>query len=83
MELYRATLYITAIVDSPLLRCRKPDEQVILDYDYTFTTPYAGSQSVDNEEVCFLWFYSLRLIRNIQIHVFFLLFLRFRDFVMC
>ncbi|KAG0631341.1 hypothetical protein M758_1G245800 [Ceratodon purpureus] len=28
----------------------KPVEQVILDYDYTFTTPYAGSQCVQNKE---------------------------------
>jgi type 2A phosphatase activator TIP41 len=33
----------------------KPDEQVILDYDYTFTTPYAGSQFVNNEEGAVEW----------------------------
>ncbi|CAI9781852.1 unnamed protein product [Fraxinus pennsylvanica] len=25
----------------------KPDRQVILDYDYTFTTPYCGSESIE------------------------------------
>ena len=29
-----------------------PGEQVVLDYDYTFTTPYAGSQCIENSEVC-------------------------------
>jgi len=28
----------------------KPNEQVRLDYDYTFTTPYAGSLCVENKE---------------------------------
>ncbi|KAG9440304.1 hypothetical protein H6P81_020469 [Aristolochia fimbriata] len=27
----------------------KPSQQVILDYDYTFTTPYCGSESVDRD----------------------------------
>lgn len=29
------------------LKCSKPDQQVILDYDYTFTTPYRGSETIE------------------------------------
>ncbi|KAG0580158.1 hypothetical protein M758_4G152800 [Ceratodon purpureus] len=32
-----------------------PDEQVVLDYDYTFTTPYAGSQCIENSEGVVDW----------------------------
>ncbi|KAL5561328.1 hypothetical protein UlMin_031075 [Ulmus minor] len=28
----------------------KPSQQVILDYDYTFTTPYCGSETIENEK---------------------------------
>ena len=33
--------------------CSKPFQEVILDYDYTFTTPYCGSEMVEtnNEQV--------------------------------
>lgn len=36
--------------------CSKPFQQVILDYDYTFTTPYCGSETIemDMEKVCAL-----------------------------
>jgi len=36
------------------LICSKPFQQVILDYDYTFTTPYCGSETIglDMEKVC-------------------------------
>lgn len=30
-----------------MLICSKPFQQVILDYDYTFTTPYSGSETID------------------------------------
>ncbi|KAJ7562544.1 hypothetical protein O6H91_03G073800 [Diphasiastrum complanatum] len=30
--------------------CSKPSQQVILDYDYTFTTPYSGSETIETEE---------------------------------
>ncbi|KAJ3669825.1 hypothetical protein LUZ60_010149 [Juncus effusus] len=29
----------------------KPSEQVILDYDYTFTTPYCGSETIEKNKV--------------------------------
>jgi hypothetical protein len=29
-----------------LFSCSKPSDQVILDYDYTFTTPYCGSDDL-------------------------------------
>lgn len=34
--------------------CSKPSEQVILDYDYTFTTPYCGSGTIEvhEDKVC-------------------------------
>ncbi|XP_048231672.1 TIP41-like protein isoform X2 [Ricinus communis] len=32
----------------------KPSQQVILDYDYTFTTPYCGSETIENESGEFL-----------------------------
>lgn len=32
------------------LHCSKPFQQVILDYDYTFTTPYCGSETIDPNE---------------------------------
>lgn len=31
----------------PFFICSKPFEQVILDYDYTFTTPYCGSETTE------------------------------------
>lgn len=38
-----------------LIYCSQPFQQVILDYDYTFTTPYCGSEEVytNSEEVRF------------------------------
>lgn len=35
------------LLDFPFLKCSKPDQQVILDYDYTFTTPYRGSETIE------------------------------------
>lgn len=36
-----------------LLIYSKPFQEVILDYDYTFTTPYCGSEPIKiNAEVC-------------------------------
>jgi hypothetical protein len=44
---------------------------VILDYDYTFTTPYCGSETIeiDTEEVCALSF-SITVCNVFQIKIF-------------
>lgn len=44
---------IVQILTENLLIYSKPFQQVILDYDYTFTTPYCGSEPFKiNAEVC-------------------------------
>ena len=49
--MYRTFWWSYILLDS---FCSKPSQQVILDYDYTFTTPYSGSGTVqvDDNQVC-------------------------------
>jgi type 2A phosphatase activator TIP41 len=43
--------------------CSKPFEEVILDYDYTFTTPYCGSGAIEIEkELVFIPFNLFMLL---------------------
>ncbi|RVW49675.1 TIP41-like protein [Vitis vinifera] len=49
--------------DIHFLNCSKPFQQVILDYDYTFTTPYCGSQTleIEQEKPLIQFFFQLRV----------------------
>lgn len=52
------------------IMCSKPSQQVILDYDYTFTTPYCGSATVeiDKDLVLIPSFFSMDYICHLKCH---------------
>ena len=49
----------------------KPSEEVILDYDYTFTTPYCGSEKIDQGTKVRDPNFSLFILHFHSIHTFF------------